>query len=39
MTARREAQTRQGCQGAHLKWGWAWPANRRVMYNRAYGPT
>jgi formate dehydrogenase major subunit len=21
--------------GAHLQWGWAWPANRRVMYNRA----
>src|SRR2546422_2417269 len=20
---------------SHLKWGWAWPANRRVMYNRA----
>src|SRR2546426_1503203 len=24
-----------GVPGAHLKWGWAWPANRRVMYNRA----
>jgi formate dehydrogenase major subunit len=22
-------------QGAHLTWGWAWPANRRVLYNRA----
>ncbi len=21
--------------GAQLSWGWAWPANRRVMYNRA----
>ena len=21
--------------GAHLEWGWAWPANRRVLYNRA----
>lgn len=21
--------------GAHLNWGWAWPANRRVLYNRA----
>lgn len=21
--------------GAHLGWGWAWPANRRVLYNRA----
>ncbi|MEJ2285630.1 MAG: molybdopterin dinucleotide binding domain-containing protein, partial [Desulfobacterales bacterium] len=24
-----------GVIGAHLKWGWAWPANRRVLYNRA----
>jgi formate dehydrogenase major subunit len=24
-----------GMVGAHLNWGWAWPANRRVMYNRA----
>ncbi len=22
-------------EGAHLNWGWAWPANRRVLYNRA----
>jgi len=22
-------------QGAHLTWGWTWPANRRVLYNRA----
>jgi formate dehydrogenase major subunit len=21
--------------GAQLDWGWAWPANRRIMYNRA----
>jgi formate dehydrogenase major subunit len=21
--------------GAQLNWGWAWPANRRVLYNRA----
>jgi len=21
--------------GAHLNWGWAWPANRRLLYNRA----
>lgn len=21
--------------GAHLDWGWAWPANRRILYNRA----
>jgi len=24
-----------GVPGAHLGWGWAWPANRRVLYNRA----
>ena len=24
-----------GKPGAQLNWGWAWPANRRVMYNRA----
>jgi formate dehydrogenase major subunit len=24
-----------GQPGAHLEWGWAWPANRRLMYNRA----
>jgi formate dehydrogenase major subunit len=24
-----------GQPGAHLNWGWAWPSNRRVMYNRA----
>ena len=24
-----------GQPGAHLNWGFAWPANRRVMYNRA----
>ncbi len=24
-----------GVLGAELHWGWAWPANRRVMYNRA----
>jgi formate dehydrogenase major subunit len=24
-----------GQRGAHLKWGFAWPANRRLMYNRA----
>jgi formate dehydrogenase major subunit len=24
-----------GARGAHLEWGWAWPANRRIMYNRA----
>jgi formate dehydrogenase major subunit len=24
-----------GVPGAQLDWGWAWPANRRIMYNRA----
>src|SRR6266481_4779156 len=24
-----------GTPGAHLGWAWAWPANRRIMYNRA----
>jgi formate dehydrogenase major subunit len=24
-----------GVRGAELEWGWAWPANRRVLYNRA----
>ncbi|HXH84475.1 MAG TPA: molybdopterin dinucleotide binding domain-containing protein, partial [Candidatus Tectomicrobia bacterium] len=24
-----------GTRGAQLNWGWAWPANRRIMYNRA----
>jgi len=24
-----------GQPGAHLKWGYAWPANRRLLYNRA----
>ena len=34
LTAGREPDP-PGVPGAHLKWGWAWPANRRVMYNRA----
>jgi len=34
MTARRTPDP-PGVPGAHLAWGWAWPANRRVMYNRA----
>src|SRR5207248_1772051 len=34
LTARREADP-AGVPGAHLKWGWAWPANRRNIYNRA----
>ena len=24
-----------GVRGAQLEWGWAWPANRRLLYNRA----
>ena len=24
-----------GAPGAHLNWGYAWPANRRLLYNRA----
>ena len=24
-----------GVVGSHREWGWAWPANRRVLYNRA----
>lgn len=24
-----------GSMGAQLNWGWAWPANRRLLYNRA----
>jgi len=24
-----------GTVGAHLNWGYAWPANRRILYNRA----
>jgi formate dehydrogenase major subunit len=34
LTARREPDP-PGVPGAHLNWGWAWPANRRVLYNRA----
>ena len=34
LAARREPDP-QGVMGAHLNWGWAWPANRRVLYNRA----
>ncbi len=36
---RNQAERREpdppGQTGAHLGWGWAWPANRRVLYNRA----
>jgi formate dehydrogenase major subunit len=34
LSARREPDA-PGVPGAHLNWGWAWPANRRVLYNRA----
>jgi formate dehydrogenase major subunit len=26
-------------RGAQLEWGWAWPANRRLLYNRASADT
>jgi formate dehydrogenase major subunit len=34
LAARKEPDP-PGVMGAHLNWGWAWPANRRVLYNRA----
>jgi formate dehydrogenase major subunit len=34
LSARRNPDA-PGVPGAHLNWGWAWPANRRVLYNRA----
>lgn len=34
LTANREPDP-PGEAGAHLGWGWAWPGNRRVLYNRA----
>jgi formate dehydrogenase major subunit len=34
LAARREPDP-PGEPGAELNWGWAWPANRRVLYNRA----
>ncbi len=33
--AKRREPDPPGMMGAHLNWGWAWPANRRVLYNRA----
>jgi formate dehydrogenase major subunit len=33
--AKRRQPDPPGMTGAHLNWGWAWPANRRVLYNRA----
>ena len=32
--AKRREPDPPGVIGAHLNWGWAWPANRRVLYNR-----
>ena len=34
LAARREPDP-AGTRGAHLNWAWAWPANRRLLYNRA----
>ena len=34
LAARKEPDP-PGVAGAELNWGWAWPANRRVLYNRA----
>jgi formate dehydrogenase major subunit len=34
LTAQREPDP-PGAPGAELRWGFAWPANRRVLYNRA----
>jgi formate dehydrogenase major subunit len=33
--AKRREPDPPGVIGAHLNWGWTWPANRRVLYNRA----
>jgi formate dehydrogenase major subunit len=33
-TARRDASDPSN-MGVHPGWGWSWPANRRVLYNRA----
>ena len=33
-TARRDASDPSN-MGVHQGWGWSWPANRRVLYNRA----
>jgi formate dehydrogenase major subunit len=32
-SANREAD-KPGVRGAHLGWGFAWPSNRRILYNR-----
>jgi formate dehydrogenase major subunit len=34
LSARKQADP-PGVPGAQLEWGWAWPANRRILYNRA----
>jgi len=34
MTARRDPSDPSG-KGIHANWGYAWPANRRILYNRA----
>jgi formate dehydrogenase major subunit len=34
MMARRDASDPSGL-GATLSWAWSWPANRRILYNRA----
>ena len=34
MTARRDLSDPTGL-GVYQNWGWAWPANRRILYNRA----
>jgi len=34
LSARREPDP-PGAPGAQLNWAWAWPANRRLLYNRA----
>ena len=33
--AARKQPDPPGQEGGQLQWGWAWPANRRIMYNRA----
>jgi len=36
LMARREwSDVEQDPQGLHSRWSWAWPANRRVLYNRS----
>ena len=34
MTARRDLSDPTGL-GVYQNWGWSWPANRRILYNRA----